>query len=97
LRAIARGNSSRQIACHWDFGGARSDVLLRIIEALRQNRCSAAAVDGSNIVVCWMISWQSLVSLIATLSVCRGFVSMTEMVVRPHTDIAEQHGSFHNE
>jgi hypothetical protein len=44
-----------------------------------------------------MISWQSLVSLIATLSVCRGFVSMTEMVVRPHTDIAEQHGSFHDE
>ena len=62
-----------------------------------KSRCLAAAVDGSNIGVGWMISWQSAVALIATLSVCRGFVAMMEMVVRPHTDIAEQHGSFHDE
>jgi hypothetical protein len=62
-----------------------------------KSRCLAAAVDGSNIGVGWMISWQSPMTLIATLSVCRGFVAMVEMVVRPHTVVAGQHGSSHDE
>jgi hypothetical protein len=83
LRAIARGNSSCQIAYQRDFGAAPSGVFLRFIEAGRQSRCLAAAVDDSYIGVGWMISWQSPVTLIATLSVCRGFVAMMEMAVRP--------------